>query len=304
MDRKLHRLPNVKRNDCEILVIGAGVSGLAATATLARAGREVRCLEAGDRIGGRILTMRDPLAPLPIELGAEFVHGRPPATWDWIRSAGLTTYEHTAKALHLDRGRVLTEKEVGEFGDHVLEKMAKSSRRKDESFADYLAHSSISPAVKNWARIHIEGFNAARQDLVSADSLEADAEAAGKIEGDRSFRILNGYDALPAALLRSIPDYASVVQLQSVVERIDWRRGLVEVHYRSAIENQPRTLRCRQVIITVPLGVLQAKDGSPGAILFDPEPKAALDAAHKLQFGQVYRVTFRFPKRSGRKTTN
>jgi monoamine oxidase len=68
----------MRHADCDVAIVGAGVAGLSAAATLARAGQNVRCLEAKDRVGGRILTIHDPLSPLPIELGAEFVHGRPP----------------------------------------------------------------------------------------------------------------------------------------------------------------------------------------------------------------------------------
>lgn len=76
--------------ECEIGIIGAGAAGLAAASALKAAGKNVICLEASSRVGGRILTIHDPLAPLPIELGAEFVHGLPPETWELIHKAGLT----------------------------------------------------------------------------------------------------------------------------------------------------------------------------------------------------------------------
>jgi monoamine oxidase len=281
-------------NSCDVVIIGAGVAGLAATATLVRAGHDVRCLEATDRVGGRILTVHDPFAPLAIELGAEFVHGRPQETWDVIRSAGLTAFEHTDQALHLDHGRILKEKKVGEIADRVLSTMAKALRRKDESFQDYLARSRQSPDVKSWARVHVEGFNAAHNELISVAALTEDQGAGEKIEGDRIFRILGGYDLIPISLLRSIPDYQSIVQLNSIVERVAWRRGSVEVHYRSALDNRETALRCRQLIVTVTLGVLQAAPPSPGAIRFDPEPTNIFKAAGSLKFGHVYRVTFRF----------
>lgn len=273
--------------ECEIGIIGAGVAGLAATSELKAASKDVVCLEASNRVGGRILTTHDPLAPLPIELGAEFVHGLPPETWELIRKAGLTAYEHTPHALHLNRGRVLKQQQVGELADRVLTKLSASVRRKDETFEDYLRRSRQSADVKDWARIHVEGFNAAHTELISAASLVQDADAAAKIEGDRAFRIMNGYDAIPISLLESIPDHQSVVHLNSVVERVTWRRGRVEVKYQSTFDEQPATLRCRKLIITVPLGVL-------GAISFDPQPGGILEAAASLQFGQVFRITFRF----------
>jgi monoamine oxidase len=72
-----------------IIVVGAGVAGLAAGRELLRAGLTPIVLEARDRIGGRILTVHDPKFPFPIELGAEFVHGRHPALWKVIEESGV-----------------------------------------------------------------------------------------------------------------------------------------------------------------------------------------------------------------------
>lgn len=272
----------MRSSDCDVAIIGAGVAGLAAAARLVRAGKKVRCLEASDRIGGRILTVHDPLSPLPIELGAEFVHGRPPEIVGPARDTNLTLFEHTSKALHIAE-RVIAGKEVGEFGDQVLEQMSKSKRRHDESFEDYLKRSRHSATVKQWARVQIEGFNAARADRISVASLIQDSEAAEKIDGDHAFRIAQGYDAIPFALLRSIPHQDSVIQLSSAVRRVRWRRGSVQ------LETDSGTLRCQRLLVTVPLGVLQA-----GTLQFDPEPEQHLKAARAIDFGRVYRITFRF----------
>src|SRR5213075_2455645 len=131
---------SVRRMDCDVGIIGAGVAGLAAAAMLKRAGKDVCCLEATDRVGGRIYTVHDPLAPLAIELGAEFVDGRPPEIWRLIQDAGLTACEHSSQALHVDPGRI-QKTAVGEIANRVLSQMAKSVRRKDESFERYLSRS-------------------------------------------------------------------------------------------------------------------------------------------------------------------
>ena len=57
-----------------VVVIGAGVSGLAAARALAQRGAEVLVLEARDRIGGRVVTHRPP-GGAPVELGAQVLHG-------------------------------------------------------------------------------------------------------------------------------------------------------------------------------------------------------------------------------------
>ena len=59
----------------DVAVIGAGAAGLAAARELSGAGRRVVVLEARERIGGRIFTLHPPDFALPIELGAEFIHG-------------------------------------------------------------------------------------------------------------------------------------------------------------------------------------------------------------------------------------
>ena len=81
----------------DVVVVGAGAAGLAAARELVRAGVRVRVLEARHRIGGRILTERFPDLAIPIELGAEFVHGSAPEIWDVIRGAGLPTVEVTQR---------------------------------------------------------------------------------------------------------------------------------------------------------------------------------------------------------------
>ena len=270
--------------DCEVAIIGAGVAGLAAAAVLAQSGMTVRCLEATPYVGGRIRTVRDPLASFPIELGAEFVHGRPPETWEIVRRAGLQIYEHSSKCHSIDNGEA----------DKVFAAAAKSRRRGDESFAQFLRRSRYPAQAKMQAARQVEGFDAARQELISLASLKLEWKAAEDIEGDRSFRLIDGYDSVVHELVRSIPGWPSVVQLNSVVERVNWRRDRVVVTYRDTLDDTEHTLTCRKLIVTVSLGVLQAAPGSMGAIAFEPSPADALKAAGALILGHAFRVTLRF----------
>ena len=60
----------------DVIVVGAGAAGLAAAEMLTGAGASVLVLEGRARAGGRIFTRRVRGWPLPVELGAEFIHGR------------------------------------------------------------------------------------------------------------------------------------------------------------------------------------------------------------------------------------
>src|SRR5258707_243739 len=71
--------------ETDVIIVGAGAAGLAAAAALGEAGLGVTILEARNRIGGRIFTLHDPLYEAPVELGAEFIHGRPPEIWNLLK---------------------------------------------------------------------------------------------------------------------------------------------------------------------------------------------------------------------------
>ena len=73
----------------DVIVIGAGASGLMAARKLSAAGMQVTILEAKRRPGGRIFTIKDPSFSDPIEGGAEFLHGKPKITKRLLREYGI-----------------------------------------------------------------------------------------------------------------------------------------------------------------------------------------------------------------------
>ncbi len=77
----------------DTLIIGAGAAGLAAAAELAASGQSVLALEARDRVGGRIWTRPEPGLAVPIELGAEFIHGEPDDTFELMHRFGVAVVD-------------------------------------------------------------------------------------------------------------------------------------------------------------------------------------------------------------------
>src|SRR5215475_7017990 len=90
-----------------IVVIGAGAAGLAAARTLTQAGQAVILLEARDRIGGRILSIREPRFAATVELGAEFIHGMPAEILDILQNAGVAPVEVGEEHLSIYDGKVM-----------------------------------------------------------------------------------------------------------------------------------------------------------------------------------------------------
>src|SRR5262245_46181237 len=121
----------------DVVVIGAGAAGLAAAARLAESGRSVLVLEARDRVGGRIETRHEPGLGVPVELGAEFVHGLAPITREWVHRAGGSVPEVPDEHWRIVNGR------LDRYGG-VFEDVQRAFRRNKErashvtSFAQFL----------------------------------------------------------------------------------------------------------------------------------------------------------------------
>lgn len=285
----------MRKLDCDVLIIGAGIAGLTAFNDLSRQGLNVLCLEARDRIGGRILTIDDPGSPLPIELGAEFVHGRPPETWDLVRRANVAVYDCEERSAHIRNGKADSHSEAWEQLDQITDDMKRVAKAgADPSFFEFIQASLQPQAAKDLATSYVEGFNAAHKERISVASLAQDAEAAENIDGDKTFRVASGYKVFPEFLLQTSGLSESQLRLNTVVTAVHWRPGHARVEGRSTLTDANFYIESGRVIVTVPLGVLNAHENQVGKIVFNPVPADITNALESLEFGNVTRLVFRF----------
>jgi monoamine oxidase len=272
-------------NRYDVAIMGAGIAGLAAARSLATAGQKVILLEARDRIGGRILTERDSATDLPIELGAEFVHGRPPELLDLIREAGLTLYEREGEFVCFDNG---TLGDCGFFEEAfgVLDDLPASP---DVPFSEFLAQKHLPGHLAARVKGYVEGFNAADATRIGTAALRKQQQAEEEIDGDRSFRIAEGYDRLAAHLLDRFITSGGIPHLNTPATSIIWKPG--EVRIATANPHLPE-VHATHAVIAVPLGVLQS-----GSLRIAPEPPGPAAGIHKLAMGTATRITLVFRER-------
>lgn len=266
------------------------MAGLSAARVLHESGARVVVLEARDRVGGRIRTHRAPGVAQPIELGAEFVHGRVAATFRIADEAALLLCELTGEWWRARDGVL----RPGEGMDTAIAQvMARldAARTPDRSFADFASEIREDPALARAlprAQLYVEGFEAADPARIGERWL-ALAEAAGRADReDQQFRFVNGYDAIPLAIASALPPEA--LRLSHVVRAIEWEPG------HAAVTTDQGTLSARAVVVTVPLGVLTASDVEAlGSIVFRPDLGTAVRRAFDgMAMGSVVRMVFNF----------
>lgn len=273
--------PSSKR----VLVIGAGMAGLTAARKLAESGQKVLVLEARNRVGGRIRTLREDGEIL--ELGAEFIHGKPPELCDLINEAGLETYELDGDDLCHKFGKLGKCDEQSDIFKFLngLEKW----KGPDLAFADYPPLAKLSPEKREQIISYVQSFNAADYRQIGIHSLAVQQHAEEELHSDQLFRIRGGYDCIPEFLARKVREAGARIELRRPVERIEWKRGRVHVFAREGGELSQ--VSAEKVVIAVPLGVLQHL-----AVVFDPVP-APVFAATRLTMGPVRRFTLFFRER-------
>ena len=268
-----------------ILVIGAGMAGLAAARSLVDAGWPVLLIEARDRIGGRVHTTRD--WGTPLEMGASWVHGTTgnPVVelalklqlqlipTDYYKSTKLAVdprlppLNYDMKTWRRFVDRASDEADGGSLGAAV-DAAASSQELSDSDRAQ----------LDFYLTTEIADEYAADPDQLSATTFD-DGEYTG---GDQAV-IPGGYDAVPKLLADGLQ-----IVLNTPVTGVQ-RKGNSVIVWAG-----DRSFEGPAAIVTVPLGVLKS-----GAITFDPPlPDGHIHAVNALGFGVLSKSFFRFSRRT------
>ena len=276
----------------DVVVIGAGVAGLAAARDLSLAGRTVTVLEARGRLGGRILTVRGGAGEAPMELGAEFLHGAAEETMRIVRAAKLDLVRLPEHHLTARDGRFHSSGDFWELIESSGKRIAaliKRRRGRDLSYADFLARSGLSSERRQMLRDFAEGYDAAHTELLSAAAMVEGGGGLSDDEDDGQHRLVDGYDGVVRWLRGGLDADRVTVRLSTIASEIRWKRGDVTVRCQGPTGAKLESVRARAVIITVPLALIKA--GQPRFVPAMPAVERALD---KLVEGQVFKIVLQF----------
>ncbi|NLB48148.1 MAG: FAD-dependent oxidoreductase, partial [Microbacteriaceae bacterium] len=325
-----------RHTDIDVLVIGAGVSGLTAAKLLQQAGRRVVVLEARDRIGGRTHSLRE--GARVTDLGASWIHGIVNSpVYDAARSFGLPMTEFTVGSFQVDSRPIATYGPDGQrLSDAEAAAFASDVHTLDVALVPVIAASAPGSSygqvvdqalglmrdehgwsedrcarVREFMRHRTEEQYGAWIDDLDAHGLDDDETIGDEVVFPQ------GFDQFAAALAEGLD-----VRLGHEVRRVEWSPAGVKVRVvrrepggagvvNGAIDGRitdnyndtgssngqstskavvELVFSAAQVVVTVPVGVLQSDDCE----FHPPLPQPIADALTVFTMNAFEKVFLRF----------
>ncbi|KAL4186280.1 hypothetical protein AMTRI_Chr09g33070 [Amborella trichopoda] len=285
-----------------VIVIGAGISGIAAARVLHDASFKVVVLESRNRIGGRVYT--DYSFGFPVDMGASWLHGvcneNPLAPL--IRTLGLplyrtsgdnsVLYDHDLEscALFDTDGSQVPQQLVLEVGEIFVKILKETEKVRDEHRKDMSVHQALSIVldryphlrpeglalkVLQWYLCRMEGWFAADTDAISLKNWDQEQ----MLTGGHGLMV-QGYHPLINGLAKGLD-----ILLEHRVVSVTHSYNGVTVTIEGG-----RSFSANAAIVTVPLGVLKAK-----LIEFEPKlPEWKESAISDLGVGSENKIALHF----------
>lgn len=270
----------MQANSFDVIIIGAGAAGLMAAWELVQTGKKTAIVEAKDYVGGRMHTIKDVKFELPVELGAEFIHGDLELTQMLLEKAGVKQYTVDGDIWQDEDDELDEQKDFIE--DYSLLNKKFKEVKEDINVAEFIEkylpgkeYEEARFTLKNY----VEGYYAADTHKASTFALREELNNSS----DKQYRIEGGYGKLVEYLHQQCTEKGVLFFLAHPVLEIKWKSGEVEI-----ITGQ-RNFTSRKILVTVPVGVLQSE-----TIRFSPALPEVVNAAKKLGFGPVIKTVLQF----------
>ncbi len=307
----------VRRQEAgEVIVVGAGLAGLAAAYELDRAGFGVTVLEARHRPGGRVRTYRDPFADgLYAEMGAEYVDASDVYDHHYCRVFGLRVmtaklydgifvrgrriamralkdgtaalpYEGTVRGQLFGQEAQYTRRLVARISDPA--RLPEEIRKLDNLSVTQLLLEEGAPEdiLALYTYLNATESTARPHEMSALGMVLGHARASGFNEDVDEGRIFGGNDQLPKAFARALSDK---ILYGRPVRRIAHDAEGAEVWFEEG--GALRSMRAPRLVIALPFKVLRDVELSPR---FSPEKMRVIES---LSYGHVMKVAMQFRTR-------
>ena len=277
----------------DVIVIGAGIAGLAAARTLHDDGLRVVVLEARDRIGGRIWTDRS-WPGVTLDLGASWIHGideNPIAELADERGVETMPFDDDNALLFTADGSPVddeTWESIDTSLSELLEDMDAIREGMDDAGEDDVPLAdAIERVLRRWKLKPHErpvidwAITTTIEHEYAADVRDLSLYSWDAGDGFDGADVIfpNGYTAIVDALADGLD-----VRLGQAVVAVDYGDGSVSVRTTGGV------LLAQQAVVTLPLGVLKA-----GTVAFTPPlPDDKLESIDRLGFGLLDKLWLRF----------
>jgi monoamine oxidase len=286
-----------------VVVAGAGLAGLTAARYLERAGAEVTVIEARDRVGGRVHTVRGFERGQHAESGADLIEAEQSELLDLAKELGLSSVRilsagwgfygvsrNGSRKLHAE---VDTLGRAAELLQPEIRAYKTAGSRWDSAVSRWLAKQSVRDWIER-ARPGrdlasglrgLRGFFLADPERLSLLQL-VEQFASGSVPGEGAmYRLRGGNDSLPAALAAAL---RRPVQLNTTLLGIARQGSRLRVAVRDRVQDQ---LTADYVVVALPASTLRSVRFSPAL------PEAQWQAISTLRYGRATRVLLQFESR-------
>jgi len=306
--------PNLNQNKT-VTVIGAGIAGLSAAYDLHRAGWQVTVLEARDRVGGRVFSIRDFSNGLVAEGGGEFIdqhHTRmlgfakefklslgEVGSWqgqtdDWGAYDGKAGKSSAVNVWGFDLGKeydkmwaALTEL-AKKCPDPAHPDSAPHAKELDQqSAAEWIQLQSAHPLARQAFADHIRSEYTCEPEQFSLLDLARNASLYYSTPDfyRTTYRVIGGNDQIPRAIAAVLPD----VRMNAEVTSINNQTDGVTVTYKQG--DAFHTIASAFTILAIPLTTVRLIEFNP------PLLSAHQRMIHEVSYGALTKVLIEYRKR-------